>query len=450
MANIQIKRSTGSTAPTSAQLGLAGELGWIDGTGGNGSLYVKNAANGAVMAIGGAPGGLWGLALLDGTALTGTTTMAALTGGAGAFDLTAGTVTVATAAANVNDTTAASTAYVTTAVSNASPDMDDIGDTDLANGGAVTDASVLIYDALTSKWEDQRIGSGASHVTVNKDGVATITDYPSGLFNMGSDTTGGGFIKSVAAANATSIVVAQNGGNADGDTVALSLASDVTIPNNLTVGGNLIVSGTSTEVNTNTIELEDPMLVLGDGSASTAGDRGIELRYSVGGSPTTGFFGLDNDLQKFAFYKTAVVSNNEVDTTAVGTVLGDAVFGNITGTLTTASQTAITGVGTITTGVWESSNKIGEAFGGTNIDTTNGNGNSDGVATVTAGGWSVEANLDVGYGGTGVSTFTSKGILYGNGTGALQVTALGTDGQFMKAGSGGTPEWSDTVDGGTF
>lgn len=49
--------------------------------------------------------------------------------------------------------------------------------------------------------------------------------------------------------------------------------------------------------------------------------------------------------------------------------------------------------------------------------------------------------LSVGQGGTGDTTFTSNGILYGNGTSALAVTAAGTQYQVLQAGSGGTPQF---------
>ena len=72
------------------------------------------------------------------------------------------------------------------------------------------------------------------------------------------------------------------------------------------------------------------------------------------------------------------------------------------------------------------------------------------VGTVTTGRWqSTTEDIGVAYGGTGASTFTSNGILFGNGTGALQVTAAGTDAYFLKSNSG-TPEWSNVIDGGTF
>ena len=58
-------------------------------------------------------------------------------------------------------------------------------------------------------------------------------------------------------------------------------------------------------------------------------------------------------------------------------------------------------------------------------------------------------DVGVAYGGTGVSTFTSNGILFGNGAGAIQVTAAGADTYFLKSNSG-TPEWSNVIDGGTY
>ncbi len=42
-------------------------------------------------------------------------------------------------------------------------------------------------------------------------------------------------------------------------------------------------------------------------------------------------------------------------------------------------------------------------------------------------------------GGTGVESFTDNGVVYGNGTSALDVTAAGTEYQVLQAGSGGVP-----------
>ena len=67
-------------------------------------------------------------------------------------------------------------------------------------------------------------------------------------------------------------------------------------------------------------------------------------------------------------------------------------------------------------------------------------------------------DLEVQYGGTGVSAFTTDGIVYGNGTDPLQVTAAAgtadatTSFQILTVTSDvdATPVWTDTIDGGSF
>jgi len=57
--------------------------------------------------------------------------------------------------------------------------------------------------------------------------------------------------------------------------------------------------------------------------------------------------------------------------------------------------------------------------------------------------------LIVARGGTGTTSFTANGILFGNGTGAVQVTAAAIEGKVLQAGSGGGPVFAD-LDGGSF
>jgi hypothetical protein len=71
-----------------------------------------------------------------------------------------------------------------------------------------------------------------------------------------------------------------------------------------------------------------------------------------------------------------------------------------------------------------------------------------GVGTIISGLWQ-GGIVNVAYGGTGMSTFTTNGILYGNNSGALKVTAAGTDGQVLLANPAGVPVFS-MLDGGTF
>lgn len=87
--------------------------------------------------------------------------------------------------------------------------------------------------------------------------------------------------------------------------------------------------------------------------------------------------------------------------------------GTVPSSVVSGSYTGITGVGTITTGVWNGS------------------------------------TIDVGYGGTGRTTFTTNGVLYGNTAGPINVTAAGTEGQVLQATASGVPTFG-MLDGGSF
>ncbi len=128
-------------------------------------------------------------------------------------------------------------------------------------------------------------------------------------------------------------------------------------------------------------------------------DRGIQFNYVSANTPKTGFFGFRKNTGDFTFIPDATFNNNVA-----------------TGTLGTFS------IGT--------------------LQLTN--------------------DLEVQYGGTGASTFTTKGIIYGNGSNALLVTAAanmaspgtGTDVndsyQILTVDATGTPVWTATIDGGTY
>jgi len=80
----------------------------------------------------------------------------------------------------------------------------------------------------------------------------------------------------------------------------------------------------------------------------------------------------------------------------------------------------------------------------------------DAYGRTTAKTYAAIAGLTVGQGGTGASTFTTNGITYGNGTGAIQVTAAaGTSdqtwsNQVLTTTDAGVPVWTTALDGGTF
>ena len=108
--------------------------------------------------------------------------------------------------------------------------------------------------------------------------------------------------------------------------ITLSLPSTVTVPGalnvttDLTVTGNLTINGNTTTVNSNTITVDDPIIVLGASggvpiSVSDGGkDRGVAFNYfdAVAGRGRTGFFGYDASANEFVFQNVATISSDVV------------------------------------------------------------------------------------------------------------------------------------------
>ena len=402
MANtIQIKRSAASVSPVNGDL-EKGELAWVDhGTGGAaGILYVGDmtGAGAAVRKIGG-PG--WGLELLANSTLT-------------------GTPTAPTVAQSVNDTTLATTAFVHAAVvANAVP-ISQASDTDISNQAA---GHVLIWDG-TDSWDNKAL---SGDVSIDKDGVTIVGGVAANSIALGNDTTGN-FVSSITG-TANEIEVT-NGAGSEGAAVQIGM------PDNVTITGNLIVNGTTTQVDSTVVTVADPIFTLGANSADSK-DRGIAMKYGAG--VKFSWMGMDETDDKFKYI---------ADATNTGEVmsgsLGNAAFGTIDGTLTTASQPAITGVGTIGTGVWEGT-AVSTEYGGTGQDFSSANG----VLSLSGGTMSVASEMPVTLGGTGVQAVATGAILLGANTADMTPLTIGAAGQHLTMESG-LPAWSDAIDGGTF
>ena len=181
-----------------------------------------------------------------------------------------------------------------------------------------------------------------------------------------------------------------------GDTITIGLPDDVTVAGELNVGenatisGNLVVNGTLAYLNTTNLAVQDPLIKLANNNTADSVDIGFFGKYST--TKSAGLFRDANDSGKFKLFHELAV-----DPTT----------------------------------------------------TVNVSGSGYAAATLVLGSLELGTDLAVSHGGTGASTFTSKGVIFGNGTGALQVTAAGSEGKVLQAGSGGTPEFND-LDGGSF
>ena len=228
-------------------------------------------------------------------------------------------------------------------------------------------------------------------------------------FNTGETLTiaGGTGVATTVSDNQISVAIGQavgttdnvqfNNVQVDGTLTSDDITStNISVDGNATITGNLTVNGTTTTVNSTTVTLDDPLLTLGGDTAPTADDnldRGVEFRWHTGSAARLGFFGYDDSAGQFTFIPNATNTNGVISGTA-----GEAKFGSL------ALDTALT----------------------------------------------------VPNGGTGRTTATTNGIVYGNGTSALGVTAAGTYdsthsvGQLLSVNSSGTPTWTNTLDGGSF
>ena len=247
------------------------------------------------------------------------------------------------------------------------------------------------------------------------------------------------------------------------------------------IKGDLQIDGTTTTVNSASMSVNDPTIELGDPTtpitltASAAGGQPDVVvdavdQLMVGDSVTSTVAGIPNSTVINAINtgtKTVTLSNNLSQTMAEGSVLV-----SVTGDDDHFDR-----------GVKVHYNKIGTGnlFGFFGYDRTGG---ADGAGaftfienatdtntvfgvtgnrgTVVLGDLELDTDLEVQFGGTGASTWTTNGIVYGNGTNPMQVTAAAnmaspgtgddatTSFQVLTVTAAGVPVWTDTIDGGTF
>ena len=113
------------------------------------------------------------------------------------------------------------------------------------------------------------------------------------------------------------------------------------------------------------------------------------------------------------------------------------VHGYIPENVTWGTNALALGSTVITGGTWNGGT-IGTAYGGTGLTTftaANYALYTTSASALTAG------TLPVAAGGTSATTFTSNGVLYGNGTSALGVTAAGATGEVLVGNTGSAPSW---------
>ena len=251
--------------------------------------------------------------------------------------------------------------------------------------------------------------TAAGEVSVSTD-LSVAGDTGSDSINLLSETltvSGGTGVSTSVSNGEVTIAIGQDVGttadvtfndvNVDG-----TLYSDDITATNVTIAGNLTVAGNTTTVNSTTISVTDPLIAVGnDNTATDAVDLGFFGTYHNGADKYAGMFRDASD-GKFRLF-------SDLETAPTTTV-------NVSGTgYSVASLVA---------------NLEGSLTGGT-------------VSGLSAA-------IAVADGGTGAGSFTANGVLFGNGTGALQATAVGSAGQVLISGGSGNAPSFGNIDGGTY
>ncbi|SVD67409.1 uncharacterized protein METZ01_LOCUS420263, partial [marine metagenome] len=147
------------------------------------------------------------------------------------------------------------------------------------------------------------------------------------------------------------------------------------LPDDVTIAGNLTVSGDTTTVNTSTLAVEDPLMALATGNnAADAVDIGFYGLYDTSGSQDlyAGLFRDANDSGKWKLIKdTQAVPTTTVNTSGTGYATGTLVAnieGNVTGNVTgNTSGTAGSATGNAATAT---ALQNARTIGGTSFDGT--------------------------------------------------------------------------------
>mgnify|MGYP001196355522 CR=1 FL=1 len=152
----------------------------------------------------------------------------------------------------------------------------------------------------------------------------------------------------------------------------------------LTVDANLIVHGTTVTMNTETIQIEDPLLSLASSNSSDLLDSGFYSQYNDGTTKYTGFFRDSTDGEYKLFKELQVEPTTTVNTSGTGYSLADFECAsiNLTGSLTVDTNALVVNSSNVGIGTNSASAKLhvsGTTEEGLRIDLNHGSLTSNGI-----------------------------------------------------------------------
>ena len=286
-----------------------------------------------------------------------------------------------------------------------------------ANGGIGTANQVLRSDGTSVYWADD---------------LGDIQSVTAGNGLTGGGTTGALTIDVVAANGITAAadsIYAVGGPTMTVNATGIHVNSTLSIQD-LTLSGNLVVSGTLTTLETSNLIVEDPLIALAKDQANTgtfsdAFDIGFFGSY--GNTTQRVYTGLFRDQSDSGIYKLFSGQipdpTTTIDTANVNFSLATLqTFLRSSALLSNSTVTNITANSTVSVAITANS--------------------------ISAGSLTLTTPLAATSGGTGFNTYTSGDIIVANTGNALSKLSLGTDGHVLQ--SNGTALVYNTLDGGTF
>lgn len=429
---------------------------------GNSTAELLIASYGAAAAIGGSVANQTGFYVGNST-VTGSWTYTALTQGTsvvGQSTITEGTLGAASAVGGVQINTTSISLGNSTVNSTLTYSTYNGQAATVANGGITVGNNQLVSNA-TGLWIDQ---TKIDHNSLSNFVGNKHIDHTSVTLTAGNGLSGGGDISasrsfavianSGLSANATGVfvvpqnglsvnttglyVVAGNGIISNTTGVFANVGSGITIASgaiavntvlqitDLTLTGNLTVQGTTTTIDTTTLQVKDNMVVLADQLATTGTftdnvDTGWYLK--TGNTSVNFYAGIarvaassTNTNPYFKLFSTGTLPNSTIIDTS-------ATQGTLQAYLNTGALISNSTVVNITANATLSSALIANSL------------------TLTT------ALLGI-YGGTGKLTVANNALLVGNSTNGYNELTLGTQGYVLQ--SSGTALVYDILDGGTF
>jgi len=250
-----------------------------------------------------------------------------------------------------------------------------LGASDTTPAFNLSDATSYPTSSLTGTITNAQLAGSIANAKLSNSSI-TVTD--------GSNSTAtalGGTITFAGTSN--EVTVAESSG-----TITIGL------PDNVTIAGNLTVSGTTTEVSSTTINVADPLLSMAtNNGGADAVDIGFYGLYDTSGSQDlyAGLFRDASDSGKFKLFKdNQAVPDTTVNTSGTGYAVGTLVAnleGNVTGNVTGNTS----GTSGSTTGNAATATILATARTINNVS-FNGSANID-VGTVTSGSTSITSSL---------------------------------------------------------